>query len=245
MNFQLVREMMRKDLQDVRKNGYVFYSLLFLPILLVFVGVLDTVPLALSGATSSSAAGPDLLNIFSSIMVLIPAIITSLIGSTSVILEKNNHSLEPLLATPITDSELFAGKALAPLSLGVLISWFAFALYIIITDALTFGTLGYLLFPTTLTLIQMFFLTPVIGVLGTFATLLVSSKMKDVRAAQQVSSLVVLPLLLLIFIPLIASGPDLLINVIFGVVLMVVSIVLFSLSVKVFRRETILISWGK
>lgn len=233
--------MMRKDLQDVRKNGYVFYSLLFLPIVLVLVSVLDTYSIALGG----SGAPPSLISTFSSIMVLIPAIITSLIGSTSVILEKNNHSLEPLLATPITDTELFAGKALAPLSLGVLLAWLSFTLYSVIIDALTVGKLGYFLFPTELTLIQMFFLTPVIGMLGTFATLLVSSKMKDVRAAQQVSSLVVLPLLLLIFLPIVASGSDLLINVIFGVVILAIATGLFFTCIKAFRRETILISWNK
>ncbi len=241
MNFNLVREMMRKDLQEVRKNGYVFFSLLLLPIMLVVISVIDSFAVALSTGGSSS----PLLSTFSTIMVFIPAIVTSLIGSTSVILEKNNHSLEPLLATPITDSELFAGKALAPLSIGVLLSWIAFTLYIAIMDALTYGRLGYLLFPTDLTLVQMFFLAPVTGMLGTFLTLLVSSKMKDVRAAQQVSALVVLPLLLLVFLPIIASGSDLIINLGAGVGFLAAAIVIFFISVKAFRRESILISWGK
>ncbi len=241
MNFNLVREMMRKDLQEVRKNGYVFFSLLLLPIMLVVISVIDSFAVALSTGGSSS----PLLSTFSTIMVFIPAIVTSLIGSTSVILEKNNHSLEPLLATPITDSELFAGKALAPLSIGVLLSWIAFTLYIAIMDALTYGRLGYLLFPTDLTLVQMFFLAPVTGMLGTFLTLLVSSKMKDVRAAQQVSALVVLPLLLLVFLPIIASGSDLIINLGAGVGFLAAAIVIFFISIKAFRRESILISWGK
>ena len=241
MNFNLVREMMRKDLQEVRKNGYVFFSLLLLPIMLVVISVIDSFAVDLSTGGSSS----PLLSTFSTIMVFIPAIVTSLIGSTSVILEKNNHSLEPLLATPITDSELFAGKALAPLSIGVLLSWIAFTLYIAIMDALTYGRLGYLLFPTDLTLVQMFFLAPVTGMLGTFLTLLVSSKMKDVRAAQQVSALVVLPLLLLVFLPIIASGSDLIINLGAGVGFLAAAIVIFFISVKAFRRESILISWGK
>ena len=232
---------MKKDFQDVRKNGYVFYSLLLLPIMIVLITVLETVTVA-EAVKSRSAS---LVLVFSSVMVLIPAIITSLIGSTSVILEKNNHSLEPLLAPPITDSELFAGKALTPLTIGVLLAWFAFTLYMVIVDALTYGLLGHFEFPTEISLIQMFFLIPVIGLLGTFSTLFVSSKMKDVRGAQQVSSLVVLPLLLLTFLPIVASGSSLIINVIFGFVFLAVSIALYFACVKVFRRETILISWGK
>lgn len=237
---------MRKDLQDIRKNGYVFYSLLFLPVILAGVSILGTLGYTLAfNSQSQNTSGIDPVLIFSSLFIMIPAVITTLVGSTSVILEKNNHSLEPLLATPLTDMELFAGKALAPFVPGVLISWLAYAIYIVLTDTLTFGHLGYFLFPTELMLLQMFFLTPVVGLLGTFAALFVSSRMKDVRAAQQVSSLVVLPVLILVYIPIFAAGVDLLVNLILGVILLGVALVLFFVSVKAFSRESILISWGR
>lgn len=248
MNYSLIREVMRKDLQDIRKNGYVFYSMLFLPILLVGIGVLESISLLSTLTTQSGQSAivvHELVTLFASVMVLVPAIITTLVGSTSVILEKNNHSLEPLLATPITDTELFAGKALAPFIPGLLIGWFTFGLYIAITDALTYGSLGYLLFPTSLTYVQILLLMPSIALLGTLMSLLVSSRMKDVRAAQQVSSLVVLPVLILVFIPIFAAGNDLLLSLIMGFVLLGASIGIFFLTVKAFERENILISWSK
>lgn len=245
MNRELVFELMRKDLQDIRQNGYVFYTLLFLPILLSVMGIIITVSTTLTiGPGNVSGTSVNLSTIFSSLFVMIPAIITTLIGSTSVILEKNNRSLEPLLATPITDTELFAGKALAPLIPGVLIGFLTYAIFIVATDALTYGHLGYLLFPTVLTLVQIFYITPVVAMLGTFASLMVSSKTKDVRAAQQVSSLVVLPILILVYLPLFAAGSDFIVNIALGTVLLVVSIVLFSLCVKIFNRENILVNWG-
>ena len=48
-------------------------------------------------------------------------------------------------------------KLFAPLSIGILLSWVAFTLYMAIMDVLTYGHLGYFLFPTELTLVQMFF----------------------------------------------------------------------------------------
>lgn len=242
MNFRLVRELMRKDLQDLMKNRYVFYSIFFLPLIISVISILGTVSTA-SSIGPNSTAGVDVLSIFSTIFILIPAIITTLIGSTSIILEKNNHNLEPLLATPITESEFLAGKSLAPFLPGVLITWLAYAIYIVVTDALTFRSIGYLLFPTPQIYIGMFFLTPVVGMLGTFASLIVSSKMKDVRAAQQVSSLVVLPILMLVYLPLFSAGSDLMIMIILGVVLLAAAIVLFVLSIKTFRRDSILIFW--
>ncbi len=232
---------MRKDLQEIRKNGYVIFSIIFVPIILVFLSVFSTVPLAFSHSSFTLS----ILTTFSSMMVLIPAIITSLMGSTSVIMEKTNHNLEPLLATPVTDSELLAGKALAPLSLGMLMGWIAYASYMGIIDAITYPQLGYFIFPKMINLIQMFMLIPVISTAGTFATLLISSKVNDVRAAQQLSAVVVLPVMLIIFVPIAASGSDLLFNIIIGVILLLVSFMLFITNIKVFRRENILIAWGK
>ncbi len=245
MNMGLVREMMRKDLQDIRQNGYVIYSVIFAPVILAIVGVLGTVAtVSALGAPGTQTSGIDPTSTFSAIFVLIPAIITTLIGSTSVTLEKNNRSLEPLLATPITDTEFFAGKALAPFVVGILVSYLAYAIYIGAVDAMTYGSLGYFLFPTPLTLIQMFFLVPVVGLLGTFASLLVSSRVRDVRSAQQLSTLVVLPVLILVYIPLFAAGDALLINLALGVALLAGAIGVFTLSVKAFRRENVLTTWN-
>lgn len=243
MNWNLVRELMRKDLQEIRHNGYVLYSMLFLPVIMCVIGIVGTVATVLAGGPAGTGA-VNVSLIFSSIFILVPAIMTTLVGSTSVVIEKNNRSLEPLLATPITDSEFFAGKALAPLIPGVLVALLADVVYIVATDALTYGTLGYLMFPTFLTYIQLFFLIPVVGVLGTFAALIVSSKVKDIRSAQNISSLVVLPVLLLVYVPLFAAGQDIIINLIVGLVLTLVSVVLYTISVRTFKRENILVAWG-
>lgn len=244
MNMKLVWELMRKDLQDIRQNGYVIYSVIFLPVVLAIVGVLGTVSTIGALGPGGQSAGINTSAIFGSMFVLIPAIITTLIGSTSVTLEKNNRSLEPLLATPITDTEFFAGKALAPLVMGILVSYLSYAIYIGAVDAITYGRLGYFLFPNFLTLIQMFFLVPVVGLLGTFASLLVSSRVKDVRSAQQLSTLVVLPVLILVYIPLFAAGEALLVNVALGIALLAAAVGVFFLSVKAFRRENVLTSWN-
>ena len=45
-------------------------------------------------------------------LLLIPAMIPSLIAPAAIVLEKENNTLEPLLATPIKTSELLLGKTL-------------------------------------------------------------------------------------------------------------------------------------
>ena len=240
MNNRLVRELMRKDLQEMLKNRYVLFSMLVLPVILLLTAIPSTVTLITIGSGGASSITN---NMFTGIFVLIPAIITTTIGSTSIVLEKSNRSLEPLLGTPITDTELFAGKSLAPFLPAMGITLVTYAVYISVTDALTYHTLGHLMFPTYLTLIEMFFISPVTGFLGTFSSLFVSSKVKDVRSAQQVSGLAVLPVLLIMFIPMVAAGNDLLIISVFGVALLAAVALLALFTIRIFRRESILVDW--
>lgn len=247
MNFQLVKELMIKDLQETRKNGYVFLSILFLPILLSVMGVIFSAVIVLTldaGSAQELPGGMSYLpNLFSGILVMIPGIITTLIGSTSIVMEKNNRSLEPLLGTPITDSELFLGKSLAPFLPAMGATYLSYAVFIGGNIAITYPTLGYFLVPNAVTYVDMLFLSPIVGLLGTFASLFISSKVKDVRAAQQVSSMVVLPVLLIVMVPTFTASQNILILLLFGAVLAVAVISLSFLSVKIFHREAILISW--
>src|SRR5512144_452179 len=108
----------KKDLSIIRRNKYVFYSLIAMPLIL---GV--AIPLALTIGISASAnqmTHDELLqtviqiaNMGSMYLVLIPAILPSIIASYSIVGEKIEKSLEPLLATPTTDGELLLGKSLA------------------------------------------------------------------------------------------------------------------------------------
>lgn len=239
MNNKLVKELMRKDLQEMMKNRYVLYSTLVMPAILLIIAIPSTV------LTQSVAAGTpiNISGIFSGMFIIIPAVIATFIGSTSIVIEKNNRSLEPLLGTPITDTELFVGKAMAPFLPAIVVALITYGIFIGVVDALTYNAVGHLLEPTYITLVDMLFISPITGLLGTFASMFVSSKMKDVRAAQQVSGLVILPAMLIIYLPLLIRSNDLLIIVIFGFALLAAAVLLAILTIKVFGRENILVNW--
>jgi len=54
-----------------------------------------------------------ILQQFMALFLMMPAIIPVTIAAYSIVGEKNTHTLEPLLATPITTGQLLTGKALA------------------------------------------------------------------------------------------------------------------------------------
>ncbi len=231
-----------KDLQELSKNRYVFYSMLVLPVLLVSVTILDVYS-AVSSTPISLAEVTILISTFSEIIILIPAIISVLIGATSVVIEKNNKSLEPLLATPITDSELLMGKALTPFVPAVILGFLAYAAMITAVDYLTYPVFGGYILPTHTMLYQMFVMAPLVALFGTFVALFVSTKMKDVRAAQQVSTLAVMPLFIILVIGSLALASTFYLLVFITIILVFAVVGFARLTIKQFNRESILISW--
>lgn len=242
MNWIPVNQVFTKDLQELRKNRSVFLSLIFLPALLVVVSIINVYSQVSSQPVSIPTLS-TLVTIFSTFIILIPAIVSVLVGATSVVIEKNNRSLEPLLATPITDGELLFGKALVPFALAMILGYTAYAVDIAALDYLTYPVYNAYILPTHFMLYLMFVMTPLIAMFGTFVALFVSTKVKDIRAAQQVSTLTVIPLFLLLIIGSVALASTTFFLLIITFVLIVAVVGFATLTVKAFNRENILVSW--
>jgi ABC-2 type transport system permease protein len=241
MNWPAVIEIFRKDIQETTKNRYVFLSVSVLPIIIIFENVLAVSQIIKEVSAVSQL--PIILQASSLMVLLIPSVVTSLLASTSVVIEKNNRSLEPLLATPITDSELLLGKCLAAFIPAMVVSYGTLVVLISAIDVLTINALGYAVLPIP-SMAYQFALIPLIGLLGTFISLLVSTKIKDVRAAQQASTFAVLPVLA--FAALLSGiiAVDPLYQVVAIIVFAVVVVALARFTIRRFSRESILISWS-
>ncbi|MGD6807171.1 MAG: ABC transporter permease subunit [Candidatus Bathyarchaeia archaeon] len=237
----------KKDLSVIRRNRYVFYSLIAMPIILGVV-----LPLFL---TQTVTAGADQLtqekmvqtvyqigSLSVMYFVLIPAILPSIIASYSIVGEKIEKSLEPLLATPTTDGELLLGKCLASFVPCMAVTYIAAAIFVPIIDIWSYNTIGVILFPNVYWAILTFAITPLGCIMSVLANVIVSSKVSDIRAAQQLGGIVVLPLIFVVIFGAIFSAETLL-AVIVTVALAVADVGLFYLSKATFQREEILTKW--
>jgi len=185
-----------------------------------------------------------LLNTYSFMLVLAPVITPTVIASYTFVGEKNNKSLEPLLATPASDSELLWGKILAIFLPTILTTLMGFAIFAVVTNILFLQNLGYAPLPNEVWLFSMIVLAPLICFLSITANIIISSRMSDVRASQQVGSLVVLPVMLLFigsFSGLITFGAGSIILI--GGIMLVADVAVYMLAKKSFQRENILIKW--
>ncbi|MGA2310303.1 MAG: hypothetical protein ABSG57_12255 [Candidatus Bathyarchaeia archaeon] len=87
-------------------------------------------------------------------------------------------------------------------------------------------------------------ITPLACILSVEANVIISSRVNDVRAAQQLGGLVVLPLLLSVFLA--ASGEFIstsLLTLVLSGILVVADITLFFVRKATFQREETLTEW--
>jgi uncharacterized membrane protein SpoIIM required for sporulation len=106
--------------------------------------------------------------------------------------ERERKSLEPLLATPLTDFQLYMGKMLAALVPPLLASYLGMAVYMIGL----YSSLRWL--PTPQLFVQSILITTAQGVIMVAAAVVVSSQTTSVRAANLLASFIIVPMALLI-----------------------------------------------
>jgi len=238
-----------KDLSVFGKNKYILYSLIAFPILvgvvlpIIFIYALESSASTLTRAQFISAANA-VANTGSIYFVLIPVVLPAIMGSYSIVGEKIEKSLEPLLATPTTDGELLLGKSLATFLPTIGVTAIGTTIFVTIMDVWSYIKFGIFLLPNTDFALILGVLAPLACVLSVEANVIISSKVNDIRAAQQLGTYVVIPLiLLLVFAIQLTIFPIVLLVLTVSAVIAVVDVALFYLAKATFQREEILTKW--
>ncbi|HET7684991.1 MAG TPA: ABC transporter permease subunit [Candidatus Limnocylindria bacterium] len=140
------------------------------------------------------AAQGFIITNFMAYFLLIPAMVPMAIATQSVIGEKTTRALEPQLATPVRVGELLAGKTLAAALPAVSATWLVFVLYGLVNGAIADPRLTRLVF-SEVWLVAMVTLVPLICLFSVLLGIVVSSRVSDPRAAQQIGGFVVIPII--------------------------------------------------
>ena len=244
MGYRL-QALIRKEWEEAFKNKMVLIGIVILP--LFFLGFAVFMLLQAKGlpAEAPPEARFILLNQTMFYFLLLPLIIPLSIAVYAVVGEKEQGTIEPLLATPLTDLEFFAGKVLAAALPGILLSWLFFGIFMGIAALLGLlapEVLRVVLSPTWLMAISL--LSPLVAVFTVTVSMLISSKVNDTRAAYQLSSFAVLPVVIPIFVYGLRSALlSLKMIALEAALVLVLDILLLILAAKLFRREQILVRW--
>ena len=262
-----INTIVRKEWAEVFKNRMVIFTVAFLPLLMT------ALPLGIIYGTRSSSSGSPantsselsseatqsmcprglssgdcmqvfLISEFMMLFMLIPVAIPVTIAAYSIVGEKTTRSLEPLLATPITTEELLIGKSLAAVIPAVVATYGAFGIFAL-------GSWIIVANKTLLTalldarwLIAIFIVGPLMAIMAVSFALMISSRVNDPRVAEQVSMVVIVPVLAGFFGQV--AGLFVLNKEIISIValiMLVLDAMLVYLTTRVFQREQILTRW--
>lgn len=135
---------------------------------------------------------------FAPIFLLIPVMACSLVAANSFVGEKERRTLESLLFAPVTVKELFVAKALAALIPALALTLATIFLYGVIVDGLTYGMFGGLIFPNWNWVILILWVVPAISLCTILVSVLISARVKGFQEAQQLSGVIVLPVVALV-----------------------------------------------
>jgi ABC-2 type transport system permease protein len=271
MNIHKAWLVFKKDWLEIKRNWQVLLPIIILPIIfsvvlpIVVLGISNAptpttnmsnsdfqslipnlpadIQLQLAGFTPNQVLVYIMaLYFFAPFFLIIPVMASSVMGSDSFAGERERKTIEALLATPISDSELLLGKILVSFIPAMLVTFVSFGVYATIVDALTVGMFnGMLLLPNVNFLIMIFGVAPTIALCSIGLTVIISAKVKGFKEAQQISVVLLLPVLGLVFAQIsgvLVLGP-LVLAALIGV-LAIVDVAVFYVGVKIFRREEIL-----
>jgi ABC-2 type transport system permease protein len=257
-----IRTIIAKEWSEVFRNRLVLFTVIFMPLLFVALPLISLATMAglgsdslntggdlgfgeivCTGLTDGECAQVYMLDIFTLLFMILPISIPVTIAAYSIVGEKTNHSLEPLLATPITTGELLAGKGLAAAIPAIIATWLSFGLYLVGVRILTNATVfAHVLEP--LWLAAVFVVGPLLTILAVCTAIIVSSRVTDPRVAEQLSAVVILPIILVLVGQ--SMGLFILDRQIIILAIIVVAMadaVLVVIAVKTFQREAILTKW--
>jgi ABC-2 type transport system permease protein len=241
MNLETAFTIAAKELRVLSRKKSIFAYIIIVPLLLTvaFSSIIQNQVAA--GNSSTLSLGLDSLTFF---FVVLAAMLPSSIAAYSVVGEKIEKSLEPLLATPTTDGEVLLGKSIAAFVPPILSIWAGASIFMAAMDYITHNLLSYYYFPNWNSGVMLLLLAPLAAVFSIELTVIVSSRVSDVRSANQIGLLMFVPFMAFFFLGaegIVTFGIDNLL-ILSGIVL-ISDLALSFLSTSTFNREEILTKW--
>jgi ABC-2 type transport system permease protein len=188
MSWQNVATIARKDLTIMMARRSLRIALVVLPL-----GLAILFSQIIAHANIPAGTLPQELNAFLFFFLIYTGALPANIASYSMVGEKVERSLEPLLATPASDAEILLGKGLAALVPPLVAMWAGMLALMAYCDVLTRGTLGYLYFPNWMAAVAVFGAAPLLAIMAVAFSVLVSARVSEVRTAQQLGALAAIP----------------------------------------------------
>jgi ABC-2 type transport system permease protein len=269
MNKRAILAIIRKDLMAVTQSKAVVLPLIVVPVILfILMPLLAAFAPSLSGLPGGSMPQLDqllqgapaglraalsgysdaqmfavwmLVYLMAPMFLILPVMVASVIAADSFAGEKERKTLEALLYTPTSDTDLFLAKALTAWLPALAVTLLGFIVYSLVADLTTWKLIGKPLLPNLTWTMMVVWVAPAAAALGLSSMVLVSSRVRTFQEAYQLGGMVVLPIVLLVLGQ--ATGVmyfDVGLVILLGVVLWIIAAGLLWLGIRLFRRSELI-----
>jgi ABC-2 type transport system permease protein len=237
INTTRVRAVVRKEFREYRRNKFIIYTMTTLPVIFLAIPLVTifNLPASTPLVGVRSAVGSVLL-----LMLVIPDVLPATIAAYSVIGERDQGTLEPLLTTPIRRDEFILGKALAAIVPAVVMSYLVFAVAVTSLRLWAGAEVVHELWQPAWFVAEVLFV-PLLATWSTWVGTAISARSSDVRVSQQLGTLASLPVLALTsLMSYQVIKPTVLVAVIIACSLVTIDIVAWRVVSKMFNRERLI-----
>jgi ABC-type transport system involved in multi-copper enzyme maturation permease subunit len=184
-----VAAVIRKELAELRRNRLIVVTAVLLPVIFL-IGPTATILSIKASALSTTLDKRVDYALFLPLMVsvLVPAVMSAY----SVVGEREQGTLEPVLTTPVSRAELLTGKAVAVFMPAAVLGYLIFGIFVTITQLAAAAPVAAAVrhapqLPAALVFI------PLLAAWAIWAGLAISTRVSDTRVAQQLAVLGSLP----------------------------------------------------
>lgn len=229
-----VRALIRKELREYRHHRMIVLTATVLPIAFLILPIAN---LALFNSETSIggvnlAVGQAMFCFF-----LAPVIIPATMAAYAVIGERDQGTLEPLLTLPLSDSQFLAGKVIAIVVPTVAASFAIYAFYMAFVLVAVHGEVRGPILDWTWTF-GFGLLAPALATFSTLLGMAFSARAKDIRIAEHLSGLILLPAMLPVMLVVTRAIPANVITwLVFVAIVATLDVLLWGLALRAFDRE--------
>lgn len=227
----------RKDQREFRRNKQIIAAVIFLPVVFILPPLIDVLSIP------SGVVGPRLGHVLLYLLA-VPIMLPAQIAAFTVVGERQQGTLEPVLGTPVQPAEFLIGKALALFAPSLAASYGVYGVMIAMIELFAHPGVAPAFVQAPNVLAQVVF-SPLLVAWSIWAGVTISSRCADSRVAQQLSLLGTLPLMAVaVLMAYDVIGSSLLIGVICGAVLLAMDAFGWRIASLAFDRERIITARG-
>jgi ABC-type Na+ efflux pump permease subunit len=227
-----VRAVVRKELRDYRRKRSIVVTMAVLPAIFLIQPTL-TVFLGPSSPSSDKFYRLPIL-----LLLLVPVIMPSTLAAYSVVGEREQGTLEPLLTTPLRTQELILGKGAAVMIPTVVLSYTVYGLFLAVVRLFAKPANASAVFRQRPVLVALLLFTPLVAGWAIVVGMAVSVRASEVRVAQQLGTLASFPPLgLVVLFGVGVIHPTFTVAVLLAIGLLAIDVRALRIVSRMFDRE--------